>query len=240
MFSRRGDGPRHQNHDDRRHDDRRGDRRGDRERDDRGRREEARQLESARYMSEMKRHAAEEWHRRQHGDERRYYDFDGGRRFDRHDQCDNPGRREEDRRDKSASAILGAATAKQLLGGGTVEPLQDVLSSRATTVTNKIAEALITYRFTGKNAGNSEKLVDRNNQINKHRVREEYNQIVFKGPKAIRWAKENGKLNMDVVDPRLVDEVMNRPNLPDAVKERVWELLLEKAVRIRDEGDDEE
>ena len=57
---------------------------------------------------------------------------------------------------------------------------------------------------------------------------------------SIRWAKEHGMLNMAEIDPRLLDEVTNRPNLPDAVKARVKVLLLEMAKRIQADDDDDE
>ena len=71
-------------------------------------------------------------------------------------------------------------------------------------------------------------------------MNEEYRQVVHNGPASIRWAKEHGMLNMAEIDPRLLDEVTNRPNLPDAVKARVKVLLLEMAKRIQADDDDDE
>ena len=78
-------------------------------------------------------------------------------------------------------------------------------------------------------------------KINLYRLKQEYQQIVDNGPASIRWAKEHGKLNLQEVDPRLLDEVAHRPNLPDAVKARVKVLLREMAERIQaDDSDDED
>ena len=158
---------------------------------------------------------------------------------------------------------------------------------------SQIAQALVTYRYSSKNAANPKILVMKDNQINEYRLLEEYNQVVRNGPASIRWAKEHGKLNLadsnragiepatcsrsgrrlkrafpgcshpmgphqapsrpaDVagsirtraVDPRLLDEVTNRRNLPDPVKDRVKVLLREMAERIQagdsDDEDDED
>ena len=73
---------------------------------------------------------------------------------------------------------------------------------------------------------------------------DEYHQIVNKGPASIRWALAYGKLNLQTVDPRLLEEVTQRPNLPDAVKAHVKVLLREMAKRIQsgdyDSDDDDE
>ena len=77
--------------------------------------------------------------------------------------------------------------------------------------------------------------------INGDRLKREYNQIVVNGPNAIRYAHEHGKLNMAVMDKRLVAEVTQRPQLPAKVKERVLEKLRELAKSIIDaDSDDDE
>ena len=147
-----------------------------------------------------------------------------------------PRRQTEDRRDRSppACAILGALTAEQLARGGNVDPLQDLLQLPS-GVADTIARALFNYRFTGNNAGNLQRLVmkDKDRTINWSRLREEYRQVVSVGPRGIRWAKEHVKLNYAEIDPRLLDEVTARPNLPDAVKARVRELLHDEAKRVQ-------
>ena len=59
-----------------------------------------------------------------------------------------------------------------------------------------------------------------------------------------RPADVAGSIRTRAVDPRLLDEVTNRPNLPDAVKDRVKVLLREMAERIQagasDDEDDED
>lgn len=59
-----------------------------------------------------------------------------------------------------------------------------------------------------------------------------------------RPADVAGSIPTRAVDPRLLDEVTNRPNLPDAVKDRVKVLLREMAERIQagasDDEDDED
>ena len=95
-----------------------------------------------------------------------------------------------------ASTILGASTVRQLIGGGDCDPLQDsVKKDEEGGVYKQIAQALVTYRYTGKNAADPKKLVMLDGQINESKLIAEYNQIVSNGPASIRWAKANGKLN---------------------------------------------
>ena len=151
----------------------------------------------------------------------------------------------------AAAAVLGATTVKEMVQGGSVEPLQecltDVLLGLVTgegEVNKRIGQALFDYRYSGPNKGNPKKLVDKNNVINEHRLMDEYHQIVNKGPASIRWALAYGKLNLQTVDHRLLEEVTQRPNLPDAVKAHVKVLLREMAKRIQsgdyDSDDDDE
>ena len=113
------------------------------------------------------------------------------------------------------------------------------------SVIDKIAQALVNDRFEGPNRSDPKLMVMKNGEVDECRVKKEYNEIVNKGPAAIRWAHENKKLNMTKVDARLVNEVVDRPNLPDKVKQRVREILKEMVMRIQggdfdDEDSDED
>ena len=180
---------------------------------------------------------------------------DYGRRDDDHHRNDE-GRRRGDHNDEvlrmqdrldeyrcdrspAASTILGAGTVRQLARGGNVDPLQDLLPVPR-DVARMIAKALVKYRFFGPNHGDPKKLVMKNNEINDYRVKEEYKQVVNNVPASIRWAKEHGKLNFEKVDSRLLDEVTQRPNLPQTVKTCVEALLREMAEHIQDGADSDD
>ena len=110
----------------------------------------------------------------------------------------------------------------------------------STEVVNKIAQALVDFRFKGPSHGNEKLMVMADGVVNVPRVNEEYNKIIKTGPNAIRWAHKNKKLNLTKVDARLVDEVVNRPKLPATVKERVREILKERVKRIQGGDSDDE
>ena len=121
-------------------------------------------------------------------------------------------------------------------------PPDDNYAQLSDNATNNLAQALCDYRYNGRNKANPKKLVMKNGVINDYRLKEEYRQIVDNGPNSIRWAIANGKLNMMVMDARLVAEVSLRPELPAKVKKCVLEKLKEMAKRIieEDDSDDDE
>ena len=166
---------------------------------------------------------------------------EGRRRGYHNDEVRMQERLDEIRCDRSpaASTILGAGTVRQLARGGNVDPLQDLLPVPR-DVARMIAKALVKYRFFGPNHGDPKKLVMKNNEINGARVKEEYKQVVNNVPASIRWAKEHGKLNFEKVDSRLLDEVTQRPNLPQTVKTCVEALLREMAEHIQNGADSDD
>ena len=80
--------------------------------------------------------------------------------------------------------------------------------------------------------------------VNDYQVQKEFNIITSNMPNDIRWAYDNGKLNMKKEDFRLVKEVMSRPHMPEKVKNAVKTQLQELAGRIQagdyDDDDDDD
>ena len=146
--------------------------------------DERRQVQSALYVSALKQEAKEQLERLQE---------QNARPADARPADARPA-------DNAAPAlIIGAATVRQIRHGGDVDPLQEHVGApgdRQVRARDALAQALVAYRFTCKNAGDPKKLVTKDNQINKDRLIKEYDQIVRNGPASIRWAKEHGKLNL--------------------------------------------
>ena len=112
---------------------------------------------------------------------------------------------------------------------------------RALMLARAIATALCTFRFEGPNRGKKRNLVMAGGKINKKRLDKEYVQVVERGPAAIRWCQKNRpRIDLQVHDARLVEEVTRRPNLPEAVKDHVKVLLGEMARRqLAGDGSDD-
>ena len=148
-----------------------------------------------------------------------------------------------------AASILGVSTARGLLSGGEVDPLREVMSSLHPPPTRKpayemIAEALVGFRYNKLNKAQCQRRlvvkdsVTHTMRLNHPSLRKEHLQCVQGGPNSIRWAMKHGKLKSDSVDSRLLQEVIERPELPPAVGDHVMVLLKEKAQRIIDDDDD--
>ena len=125
-----------------------------------------------------------------------------------------------------------------------VHPLQDRLKPDNSNLYRKMAEVACASRYNGPNPGNINKLVMITGGVNEIQMAKEYDQVVNKGPESIRWAAANGRLNEATIDSRLIDEAINRPVLPQGVKDQVWVILKETVARLqstgRDDFDDEE
>ena len=127
----------------------------DRDRED----DERRQLESATYLSREKQHARMVLERLQERERLQEQDREK-RNAQSADRCDLA----------PASTILGASTVRQLMGGGDSDPLQDIVKKNGEgSVYKAIAQALVTYRYTGKNAADPKKLVMKDDRINEYR-----------------------------------------------------------------------
>ena len=108
-----------------------------------------------------------------------------------------------------------------------------------------IAEALVGFRYKNLKKGHARCLVVKDSvthvmRFKKDSLEKEHHQCVQGAINAIRWANRHGKLKSDMMDSRLLEEVLERPNLPPAVGDHVMVLLKEKAQRVIDDDDSEE